>query len=72
MIIAITKSSFINTSVDPLEHDNLMDTQTGQGIQLKEKLIDWASNLKTYSGQEQSFKLTPEEEEKLKSIGYLQ
>jgi hypothetical protein len=49
----------------------LIDKETKQSVQLKEKLFNWVSNLKTYSSKGQSFQLTPEEEN-LKSIGYIQ
>jgi len=60
-----------NIKSDPLELNNLMDKETRQGIRLREKLFNWASNLNTYYSKEQTLQLTPEEEEKLKSIGYI-
>jgi hypothetical protein len=40
------------------------------GEKLKEQLFKWVSNSKKYHTERQPFKLSPEEEEKLKSLGY--
>jgi hypothetical protein len=35
-------------------------------------LFDWVSTAKKYPTKEQHFKLSPEEKEKLKGLGYIQ
>ena len=66
------KGLLYDMKVDPLERENIINRKTNQSIQLKERLTNWASNLKKYSSKGHLFPLTPEEKEKLEAIGYLQ
>ena len=61
-----------NIKSDPLEQNDLADEKTRKCNQLREKLFDWVSNAKQYPTKKQGFKLSPEEKEKLKSLGYIQ
>jgi arylsulfatase A-like enzyme len=60
-----------NIKSDHLESNNLIDKEIEQGNQLKEKLFKWASSSKRYPTRKHSFKLTPQEEEQLRGLGYI-
>ncbi len=60
-----------NIKSDPQEIDNLADKKSRLCNQLKEELFDWVSNAKKYPTKKQRFKLSPEEKEKLKGLGYI-
>ena len=61
-----------NIKSDPLEIGNLADKKSRLCNQLKEKLFNWTSTAKKYPTKKQHFKLSPEEKEKLKGLGYIQ
>jgi arylsulfatase A-like enzyme len=61
-----------NIKSDPQEIDNLTNKKTELCKQLKEQLFDWVSTAKKYPTKKQHFKLSPEEKEKLKGLGYIQ
>jgi arylsulfatase A-like enzyme len=56
---------------DNKELNNLANKNPGQRDQLKEQLLKWVSNSKTYPVKSHSFKLSQEEKEKLENLGYL-
>lgn len=60
-----------NIILDPLELNNLVDKEVKQRNRLKEQLFQWVSTAKKYPPKKQDFKLPPEEEEKLRAMGYL-
>jgi len=57
---------------DPLELKNLVDKETEKCNQLREQLFNWTSSAKQYSTTRLSIQLSPEEREKLVTLGYLQ
>jgi arylsulfatase A-like enzyme len=61
-----------NVKSDPLELHNLIDKKTKQASQLKEQLFQWVSNSKKYHSKGHSLKLSPEEKERLKALGYIE
>ena len=61
-----------NITSDRFELNNLADKEINQKNQLKEHLFEWVSNAKKYPTKKQGFKLSPEEKEKLKGLGYIQ
>lgn len=61
-----------NIAADLLEVDNLVDKEEKQRDWLKEQLFHWVSSAKKYPPRKRSFTLSPEEEEKLRELGYIQ
>jgi len=59
-----------NIKSDPLELNNLANKEPKQRNKLREQLFKWVSNSKKYHTERKPFQLSPEEEEKLKSLGY--
>jgi arylsulfatase A-like enzyme len=57
---------------DPSEQNNLADTKTAQLDKLREQLFQWVSASKQYPKKIQPVQISPEEEEKLKELGYIQ
>jgi len=64
------KEELYNSKSDPLELNNLIYEKKIWGNKLKEQLFKWVSNSKKYHTERKTFKLSPEEEERLKSMGY--
>ena len=60
-----------NIKSDPMELNNLADKKAKQCNKLREQLFKWVSDSKKYSTTKQSLKLSPEEKEKLKELGYI-
>ena len=61
-----------NVAEDPLEVDNLVDKEVKQSNSLKEQLFHWVSSAKKYPPQKSTLLLSPEEEQKLRELGYIQ
>jgi len=57
---------------DPMELNDLAEIETTQLKHLKERLFNWESHAKKYPTTKLSPKLSPEEKEKLKNLGYIQ
>jgi len=60
-----------NIKSDPFELNNLIDKKIKQANKLKEQLFKWVSNSKKYYPKRKAFKLSSEEKEKLKALGYI-
>jgi len=60
-----------NIKSDLLELNNLTDKNIRQRNKLKEQLLNWVSNSKTYPTKRQAIQLSPIEKEKLETLGYL-
>ena len=60
-----------NLKADPLELNNYIDRDPMQGKLLKSRLFEWVSTAKKYPPTRHQAKLTPEEKEKLKALGYV-
>jgi len=61
-----------NITSDPLEFNNLITKKTEEGDRFREELFQWVATAKKYPPQKKGFKLSPEEEEKLRNLGYIQ
>ncbi len=61
-----------NIKSDPMELNNLADKKAKQCNKLRKQLFKWVSNSKKYPTTKISPKLSPEEKEKLKELGYIQ
>jgi arylsulfatase A-like enzyme len=61
-----------NIKSDPMELNNLADKKAKQCNKLREQLFKWVSDSKKYPTIKQARKLSPEEKEKLKELGYIQ
>ena len=61
-----------NIEKDPLEVNNLVDKEEKLGNVLKEQLFHWVSQSKKYPPRKRSVTLSPEEEKKLRALGYIQ
>jgi arylsulfatase A-like enzyme len=57
---------------DPLELNNLANKRPKQYTALKEQLFNWVSNSKKYPPRKKTIQLSPQDKEKLKSMGYIQ
>jgi arylsulfatase A-like enzyme len=66
-----TEQLYNNTS-DPLESNNLITKETEQTDRLREQLFQWVATAKRYPPQKQRIELSPEEEAKLRDLGYIQ
>lgn len=60
-----------NIKSDPLELNNLIDKKNRQREKLKSRLFKWVSGAKQFPPTRHQVELTPEEEEKLKGLGYI-
>ena len=66
-----TEQLYSNTS-DPSESNNLSTQEAEQTDRLREQLFQWVATAKKYLPQKQKIELSPEEEEKLRHLGYIQ
>ena len=65
------KEQLYHMKSDPLELNNLANKKIKQCYKLKEQLFGWVSNAKKTPTRKQLYQLSTEEEEKLKSMGYV-
>lgn len=61
-----------NVMSDRLELNNLAAENFEQQVRLKEQLFEWVKTAKRHPPKKKFYKLSAEEKEKLKSLGYLQ
>ena len=66
-----TEQLYNNTS-DPLESNNLITKEAEQTDRLREQLFQWVATAKRYLPQKKRIELSPEEEKKLRDLGYIQ
>jgi arylsulfatase A-like enzyme len=65
------KEQLYHMKSDPLELNNLANKKIKQCYKLKEQLFGWVSNAKKTPTRKHAYHLSTEEEEKLKSMGYI-
>ena len=65
------EEQLFNIIADPLEQNDLSDKKREQCNNLKKKLSNWVSQSKKYPPEEKPVGLSPDEEEKLKNLGYI-
>ena len=65
------KDQLYHMKSDPLELNNLANKKIKQRNQLKEELFEWVSHSKKYPTRKNAIQLSPQDKEKLKSMGYI-
>lgn len=65
------KEQLYDVTLDPIEQNNLSDERREQCNTLNKKLSSWVSQSKKYPPGEKPIELSPREEEKLKTLGYI-
>ena len=65
------KEQLYNVTLDPLEQNNLSNKRREQCNRLNKRLSRWVSQSKKYPPGVKPIELSPQEEEKLKSLGYI-
>ena len=60
-----------NLEKDPLERSNIFYKEPERCNQLKKQLFQWVSESKKYPPKTKTIELSPDEEEKLKNLGYI-
>ena len=61
-----------NLKTDIKELQNLAAEKPEKSAQMRKLIFDWVQHARKYSPEKRSIKLSPEEQEKLKSLGYIE